>query len=203
VPNLYLVSPENALRLTEYVRAGGHLLMSFFSGIVDEYDRVHLGGYPAPFRELLGLRVDEFRPLDAGQVVDVELLGEAGGATLWSERITTEGAEVLGRFADGSPALTRSDFGSGVAWYLGTRPDPSLLQALTEHVVARAGVEPVVAGLPRGVQAVRRGDFLFLLNHNAHPSTVDLDRPMTDLLARESAPTKHVVLQERGVAVLR
>ena len=203
VPNLYLVSSADAERLTEYVRTGGHLLMSFFSGIVDESDRVHLGGYPAPFREVLGLRVDEFRPLDAGQVLPVELLGQAGGATLWSERITTEGAEVLGRFADGSPALTRSKFGEGVAWYLGTRPDPGLLQTLSGHVAARAGVEPVLAGLPGGVQAVRRGDFLFLLNHNPYMSTVDLDRPMTDLLSAGNAPAKRVELVARGVAVLR
>ena len=40
-------------------------MMSFFSGIVDEDDQVRLGGYPAPFRDLLGLRVEDFLPLSA------------------------------------------------------------------------------------------------------------------------------------------
>lgn len=31
-----------------------------FSGIVDEHDRVLLGGYPAPFRKLLGLEASEW-----------------------------------------------------------------------------------------------------------------------------------------------
>ncbi|MFB9902807.1 beta-galactosidase [Allokutzneria oryzae] len=203
VPNLYLVSEADAARLTEYVRTGGHLLVSFFSGIVDESDRVHLGGYPAPFRELLGLRVEEFLPLDTGSALQVELLGQTGGAMLWSERIVTEGAEVLGRFDDGTPTLTRAKFGQGVAWYLGTRPDPGLMRALSDHVVAEAGVEPVLAGLPSGVQAARRGEFLFLLNHNPHGSTVDVDRPMTDLLSPGKGAAKRVELPARGVAVLR
>src|SRR5262249_47578005 len=54
VPSLYMLDEEHAARLTEYVRGGGNLVVSFFSGIVDSNDRVHLGGYPAPLRDALG-----------------------------------------------------------------------------------------------------------------------------------------------------
>ena len=46
-----------------YVRAGGHVLVTYFSGIVDEHDHVWLGGYPGALRDLLGVRVEEFAPL--------------------------------------------------------------------------------------------------------------------------------------------
>ena len=56
--------------LAAFVRAGGHALVSYFSGIVDEADQVRLGGYPGAFAELLGVRVEEFAPLLPGSTVD-------------------------------------------------------------------------------------------------------------------------------------
>ena len=76
-------------------------------------------------------------------------------------------------FADGGPAVTRHAVGDGVAWYAATRFDPSPLLA---RVCAEAGVEPVLEGLPEGVEAVRRsgpgGDFVFVLNHTGAPVAV-------------------------------
>ena len=66
VPNLYLVSDETAAKLDRYVANGGVLVMSFFSGIVDENEQIRLGGYPAPFRKFLGIRVEEFAPMARG-----------------------------------------------------------------------------------------------------------------------------------------
>ena len=210
VPNLYLVSAENAARLTRYVRGGGHLVMSFFSGIVDECDRIHLGGYPAPFRELLGLHVQEFWPLDEGASLAVDLAGQPVRGTLWSELIEVEGAEVVGRFRarelEGAPAVTRHRFGDGVAWYLGTRLDEAAMRALIGRVSGEAGVAPVLPGLPAGVQAAIRendhGRFLFLLNHGELSHEVTLPEPATDVLAPDD-PITAVTLGERGVAILR
>ncbi|MER7499783.1 beta-galactosidase trimerization domain-containing protein [Nonomuraea pusilla] len=94
-------------------------------------------------------------------------------ADLWADDIVTEGAEVLAAYAGGplagGPAVTRHAFGAGTATYLGTRPDEAAMRELVRDALRRAGVEPVVAGLPEGVEAVRRGGHLFLLNHNDHP----------------------------------
>lgn len=101
VPNLYAVDEATAAALVEYVRGGGHLVMSFFSGIVDGNDRIHLGGYPPPFRELLGLHVEEFWPLPAGGSVE---LSPTGTGTRWSEWITVAGAEATHTFDGGELA---------------------------------------------------------------------------------------------------
>jgi beta-galactosidase len=172
VPNLYLLGQDDADRLAAYVEGGGHLVVSFFSGIVDGCDRVELGGYPARLRRLLGLRVEEFWPLDEGVTVPVEDVREAtppgapgelsGDADLWSEAIDLEGAEAVAVFAGGElagrPAVTRHAYGAGTAWYVGTRLRPEALRALTDRVRDTAGVRPVLPGLPEGVQAtVREG----------------------------------------------
>ncbi|MFD8328871.1 beta-galactosidase [Streptomyces lydicus] len=214
VPNLYLLTEADAERLAAFVRGGGRLLVSFFSGIVDAHDRVHPGGYPAPLRELLGLRVEEFWPLDAGRTVGIGNGTYAGRADLWSEAIDLEGAEALARFTDGDlagrPALTRHAYGQGTAWYVGTRPEPALMRALLDDVREAAGVAPVLPGLPAGVQATVRegasGRYVFLLNHGASAVDVDLPEPLYDALAAADGPARapvgRVTLAARGVAVL-
>src|SRR5688500_9219973 len=64
-PYLYLVTDDSVESIRRYVSDGGTLLMSFFSGIVDGRDHIRLGGYPAPFMELLGLRIEDFVPMAA------------------------------------------------------------------------------------------------------------------------------------------
>ncbi|MEU6115781.1 beta-galactosidase [Streptomyces sp. NPDC047117] len=212
VPNLYLLRTEDAERLAAYVHGGGHVLVSFFSGIVDAHDRVHPGGYPAPLRELLGLWVEEFRPLDEG--ARLLLRGRySGRADLWAEDIVLEGAGSVVDFVGEDPALrpaiTRHSYGRGTAWYVATRPDPGLMRSLMDDVREAAGVTPVLPGLPSGVQAaVRSGArerYLFLLNHGQEPADVPLPGPMTDALAQaapRAATVHHLTLPARGVAVL-
>jgi beta-galactosidase len=65
-PCLYLVTDDAAANIAGYVHGGGHLLCTFFSGIVNQDDAVRLGGYPGAFRDLLGVRVEEFFPLAEG-----------------------------------------------------------------------------------------------------------------------------------------
>ncbi|MEP6651026.1 MAG: beta-galactosidase [Lapillicoccus sp.] len=172
VPTLYLVTDEHAARIAEAAAAGTQVLVTFFSGIADEHDHVRLGGYPGAFRELLGVRTEELFPLDIGEAVPLESGGEA---SLWTEDLTATSATVLDRYASGPlagrPAMTRRSVGEGAAWYLATLPDDPTLDALLGDLLDAAGVQPVVAGLPRGVEGVRRqsgeASWLFLANDTA------------------------------------
>ncbi|WP_447002886.1 beta-galactosidase [Saccharothrix isguenensis] len=199
VPNLYLV--RDAEPLLSYVEDGGTVVMGFFSGVVDEHDRVRLGGYPAPFREMLGLRVEEMVPLGPDEVLECasEALGEFT-ADFWYDDLRTEGAEVIASVVDGVPVVLRNAFGAGAAWYVGTRPSAGAMRRLLSLVVASVGVEPVL-DVPRGVEVVRRGDVLFLVNHGVPDVRVDVPGVHVDLLT--GAPvTDSVTLGEFGVAAL-
>lgn len=55
---------------------------------------------------------------------------------------------------------------------LATVPDEDGVQAVVDHVLADAGVEPVVAGLPDHVEAARRGDLVTIINHGGEPVDV-------------------------------
>jgi beta-galactosidase len=205
VPNLYLVSDEAAANLERYVGGGGTLVVSFFSGIVDERDQIRLGGYPAALRRLLGIVVPEFWPHAAGELGHVAMDGERYSCDLWSDWIELEGADAVANFDDGwlsgRPALTRK----GSAWYLGTRLDAAGMDALVATLAQEVGLAPPLDA-PPGVEVVRReGDgraFLFLMNHSTEDATVELDGGFRDALTGTDS-TGAVTLEPFGVAVLR
>jgi beta-galactosidase len=170
VPNLYQVTDAAAQNLTRYVEGGGRLVMGPFSGVSDPDERIRLGGYPAPFRELLGLRIEEYWPLpdDRRPAVRSEALGDFTAAG-WAEWLTAGPATPVATFTDGPlrgiPAILRNDYGAGTAWYVATLPEPAALACLLTVARVEAGAEPVLPGLPPGIEAVRRGDKVFLLDH--------------------------------------
>jgi beta-galactosidase len=188
VPNLYLLHPDAAAGLERYVASGGHLLVSFFSGVVDHEDAVFSGGWPGPLRDVLGLTVEEHWPLAPGETLD--LLGPdgtaMGTASTWTEVVVPAGAEVVAELAGGdlpgAPAITRHRHGDGVATYLATRPDPEAMAALLAQACAAAGVAAQPVEAPPGVEVVRRGPALFLLNHTRAAVTVPLPREAESLL---------------------
>jgi beta-galactosidase len=165
VPSLYLTTPAAAANLTAYVENGGTLVVSYFSGIVDENDTVHPGGHPGALRELLGVEVEEFLPLRAGEQVILD-----GGLTadVWTEQLVLTTAEPVLRYLDGpaagSPAVTRHRLGRGTALYVSTRLNGSHLDA----VLREAGMAPR-EDIPDGVEVVERvgssARYVLALNH--------------------------------------
>jgi beta-galactosidase len=189
-PHLYLVNDRAVQNIESYVAGGGTLVMSFFCGIVDAHDHARLGGYPAPFQKMLGLRVEEFAPYAESQTNTICTQDEDEfESSLWSDVIRLQGAEAiahyLGDYHSGSPAMTRNRFGNGTAFYLGTSPACGGLAWLLERALAAAGVK-ATGRSTAGVELVRRTNgtqsWLFALNHSAVQVDVPLDRPGQDLL---------------------
>ncbi|UPZ28653.1 beta-galactosidase [Streptomyces sp. LRE541] len=202
VPQLYLLTDTAIDNLVAYVRGGGTLVCGFLTGIADEDDRVRTGGMDERLRELFGIRtLHEWWPLGPGEYAECD--GFRG--TLWSEEIEplTETEDVVthsrykGGELDGLPAVLRR----GRAWYVSTLPEPDALRTLLQGVAAGAGVRPVLEGLPAQVEAVRRGDLLFVLNHGRDPVTVEVPGEYRDLLG-ERQVTGSLELGRYGVAVL-
>ncbi|WP_376796872.1 beta-galactosidase [Thermogemmatispora sp.] len=217
-PLLYLLRPGLAQKLEHFVAAGGTLLITFFSGIVDAYDRVVTGGYPAELRRLLGLRVSEFDPwseeMSNTLVIEEGALQGRYACSLWGEVLELEGAQALGRFASdyyaGSPALTVHHFGQGRAYYLATQPEAPFLRRLLQQLCQEAGLAPVLEA-PAGVEISRRvaadgRSFYFLLNHTRQEVTLSLPAghfrrlPEGEIASGQQrlAPLSVLVLQERN-----
>ncbi|MFF6883923.1 beta-galactosidase [Streptomyces sp. NPDC012421] len=199
LPHLYLLDDRSIAALERYVAGGGRLVCGFFTGVADPDDRIRPGGTDARLRALLGIdRIDEHWPLAPGEHADCGTFR----ATLWSEELVpAPGTETLAAYRggelDGRPAVLRH----GRTRYLSTLPEPDALRALLTEAAREAGIHPVLAGLPDGVEAVRRGDLLFLLHHGRAPVTVRVPGRHRDLLTGTTVDDT-LTLDRFGAAVL-
>ncbi|MFI7498155.1 beta-galactosidase [Streptomyces sp. NPDC049687] len=208
-PVLHVVPAELAKELTRYAEQGGHLITTYFSGVVDENDHVWLGGYPGALRELLGIRVEEFGPLLAGESVELD---DASTGTVWTDRITVTDADtqVLAHYHSGvhagRPAITRRTTGAGSAAYVSTRLGVDGLRALLPRLLEPAGVsselpEDVRGSVELTVRRGAEGRFLFLVNRT--DETVPVAGLDGDVLTGGDRTDGALVLEPRAVAVLR
>ncbi len=181
-PLQFLMTPEWAAKLHAYVEAGGHLLLTWRSGVRTASNLSHTeDAVPALVNDLCGLTVAEYDCLR-----DTEGLVEWDGiqypCRYFADVVETTAAEPLATYARefyaGTPAITRSTFGRGQVWYVGTTPGEALAAKLAQTLCADAGITPLME-TPHGVEAVRRVTedgraYLFLLNHNADAREVSL-----------------------------
>ncbi|MEV8360369.1 beta-galactosidase [Microbacterium sp. NPDC076895] len=206
-PILHIVPQELAWRLEQYVQTGGHLVTTYFSGIVDQNDHAWLGGYPGALKDLLGIQIEEFGPLPDDTSVELDT-GTSG--TLWADRITacSEDVDVIHRFIsedyEGEPAVTRRSVGSGSAGYVATRLGPVGLQPVLKHFVQHAGIEPELpAELAGSVELALRTngteDFVFIINRT--DAMVDASSVQGTVLIGATDPG-NLKLGPRGVVVL-
>jgi beta-galactosidase len=208
-PNLYLVSEETAHRVAEHVASGATFVTSFFSGIVDDNDHIYLGGYPGPWRDLLGIVVEEFVPFPEGHEGMIRTAaGHVCACSVWSEVVALRGAQARATFEDGTckglPAVTHNTVGAGRAYYLATRPAQSFMEDLLGEVCRAGGVEGFSG--PAGVEVARRSgsehDFTFYLNHRDIAVEVERVPAGLDLLGAGTTSNK-LRLEPFGVAVIR
>ncbi|MEV4518428.1 beta-galactosidase [Dactylosporangium sp. NPDC049525] len=207
VPNAYLVSDRCAAALTRFVEAGGTLVCSYFSGVVDPANQVRQPAYPGAFRRLIGAYIDEYWPARGDETFEVRFAdGTVAASDWWQESIHPETATVLASYTSGflagRPAILEHRLGAGRVVYIGTRLEPAALRDTLLGAVRDAGVAPVVDGAPAHVEAVRRGAFLFLLNHSDSESAEVPVPAGVDLLTGERVGGS-VVLAPLAVRVIQ
>ena len=148
-PVLYMVKEGMKEALTKFVENGGILITTFMSGLVDESDNVHLGGYPGPLRELAGVWVEEIDALAPEQTNTITFTdGTRMTCNLLCDLIHLEGAQLLASYDEnfyaGLPAITKNTFGKGCTYYIGTNMGQEGIDKVLKMAAQQAGVHPVV-----------------------------------------------------------
>lgn len=188
-PMLYMVKPGVDEKLRRFVKNGGCLVVTNFSGYVDESDLVTVGGYPGKLRDILGIWVEESDALPEGTANSFTWEGQRYEAGLLCDLLHPEGAEVLAvyeqDFYAGMPVLTVNRCGSGSVYYVAAQSEKAFYAKLTGKLCSEYGIAPTMQ-TPDGVEAVLRqgknADFLFVLNHSGEERTVTIPADGVELL---------------------
>lgn len=125
VPPLYVADDALLQKISDYVKNGGHVIMSFKSGYCNEHNVVRSVTAPGPLREAAGISYQEYSTIkEVGFVNDSFGVGaEKNMAMVWAEYLVAETAKPLAYykapFLSKYPAVTENKFGKGSLIYQG------------------------------------------------------------------------------------
>jgi len=212
-PALYAASDAEIAALKEYVRAGGHLVLSFKSGFSDENVKVRSTSQPGGLAEVVGATYSQFA---IPEKVSLKGEGFASGRTedvrWWMELLEPTTATVVasyehpvwGKYA----AVTRNRYGKGEVTYVGFMAGDKVMAKILGRAVERAGVTQlngafkyplIVRG---GVNGQGRG-IHYLLNYSAESREVQypFGAGMDLLTGRQLKKGNRVELAAWGVVI--
>jgi beta-galactosidase len=215
VPPLYVASDAVLARLSNYVNAGGRLVVAFKSGFCNEFSTVRWTSMPGPLKDAAGFHYQEFSNLEK----PLGLKGDPFGAGVenkvsdWAEMITLDSAKALAYyehpFFGKYPAITRNEFGRGSLTYEGTVLSDKLQQVVLTGVLKEAGLLSSDQTLPATVRIKhgtnKSGKTLhFYLNYSSAPQTIMFAYGAGTELLSQSAVAKgqSITLQPWDAAIV-
>ncbi len=181
-PMLYMFRADVEKRLRKFAEDGGTLILTFWSGLVDENDLLFLGDKPHGLTDAAGLRfgeIDTFPDHRRNCMVPASADPSAPGFCLretssfrYCELDHLDGAEplmVYGKdFYRGRCAFTLNHFGKGRVYYLSTWPERGWLCDMVKELLREQDIESLVDDLPEKVAVSERQNthsrYLFLQN---------------------------------------
>ena len=183
VPMLYMFREGLAERLESFTADGGILVVTHWSGVVDEYDSIYPGKTPYGLSEVLGLRRAEIDALQDGvENVTIPVAGNGLGlrknytCSVLSEIPEVYSAEPIllygNDFYKGFPVVTEHDYKKGIAYYIASMMEEDFYYDFFSSLIEKNGIEPSAKALPRGVFASERiGNgkrYIFLQNFSGN-----------------------------------
>jgi len=206
-PLLFVTEDETSDKLQHFVEGGGTLVLTFRSGVKDEFNVVRNDTLPGPLRKISGLVVEEYDPIGQQELTVRTTEGSTYAGSGWADLIRLEGAEATAHydshFYAGGPAVTMNKAGKGCCYYVGAMLDGAFWRDFARRLAAAAGEKTLA--LPEGVEVVRRSSeersLIFVMNHNNCDVSAPLESRGTELISGESID-ETVHLKPYGFAII-
>jgi beta-galactosidase len=161
VPVLYISDDALLQRISDYVKNGGHVVMTFKSGFANQDSAVRWVRAPGPLREAAGFSYQEFSSLEhplalKGDPFNVSSAGPtANQVYYWAEFLMPEHAKPLAwydhPFFGKWPAITENQYGTGTLLYEGTFLSDQLQTFILRATLEKAGLTSPDQQLPPAV----------------------------------------------------
>ncbi len=146
-PALLTLNEKRVTNLTNFVKKGGHLVLTIRTGMKDEYNTLLPSRQPGPLAKLSGVEVEDYYALDKSVPIEGKWLN--GFSRLWAERLNLLDQQnalpisTYGRsngWLDGQIAIAVHPFGAGLVYTVGVYLDENAQQTLLDHILKMAGI---------------------------------------------------------------
>ncbi len=184
VPVLYVASDELLKKISDYVHAGGHVLMTFKSGFTNENSAVRWERAPGPLRDAAGFTYQEFSNLEEPIALKgnpFSVAADQNEVRTWAEFLQPTTAKAMAYydhpFFGRWPAITHNSYGSGTLTYEGTLVSDGIQKQVVLKTLAECGLTSSDQSLPASIR-VKHGvnragkDIHYYLNYSGTPQTV-------------------------------
>ncbi len=197
-PSLFVAEPALVGKLTEYVRAGGTLVLTYRSGIKDEHNVVTDRTLPGPLAELAGIAIHDYDPQTSQTQEIVDADGLRYPARVWFDILEPTTARVLATYGHGyyagKAAITENAFGSGSVIYVGAESaSPLFYLRMALQACQHAGLR-IGKILPEGLEMAEREksgkSIVFLLNYTERAQRLDLGQSYLNALTGKDEPSE-------------
>lgn len=202
IPEHVLIEAAVAETIRRFVEKGGTVIMTGYSGNVDETGKAFSSSKPGYLSDVFGIRVAGFcrtnikgfhskgaEIIGAGNQSHELLKVDRDEARLlidvdYYEELELKTAECFARFTDKNTcAISVNQYGKGEAYYMATESNQTLLAWLVAYVTKDLGIEKGVE-TPTGVQARRIScNQYFYVNTNDKEVIIPLVRPGKGILS--------------------
>jgi len=211
VPMLYMMNEDTMAKFKDYVAAGGNLVMTYISGLVDLTDLTYLNGWPAGLQELFGLNyleTDTYYPKDCNAVT---YYGKTYEVRDYASILAVKDATIDGIYEQDfyakKAAVTRNPFGKGQAYFVGARMEHAFHVDFYDNLLTELAISaPVEVKHGAGVSVQVREDadhqYVFIMNFTEESQNVELGFAAEDMLAGGTL-SGQFVLETYGVKILK
>jgi beta-galactosidase len=193
VPGLQMTDDQVHQQLNNYVAAGGHLLLTCRTALMDRNGQMWEAPTANPILPLIGAGIEGYDGLPDGTFAKLEMDGRSFDWGVWADHLTANPeTQVLATYSEqffkGTPAVTQKRHEKGTVTYCGVFAEQPFINALLEKLVAADGALKTTI-LPDRVQLLRRGKYWMLLNYRDQPVSAPAPANATFVMgSREVVP---------------
>ncbi len=197
-PAYQQMSLELIKKLTDYVKAGGNLVMSCRTGHQDEFGHLWEAKHAEPLYELIGGEI-EFYDLLRTYAPDTVIMNQKTYAwNTWGDILkANKGTETWGTYSGdyyaGKPSVTFNKLGKGTVTYVGADSHDGMLEdAVMNKLYKRLGI--AIKNYPKGIIVEYRDGFGIAMNYSDKDYEMSIPENAEIMVGKKIIPTAGVLV---------
>lgn len=185
-PAFELVDQALIAKWENYVKQGGHLVLTLRTGVKDRNGHIFSSGWGEMIYPLIDAEIENFDQLMPGAKGSIEAFGKEYYWNNWADLVQAKSpenvlAQYTNQFYKGKAAVVSHKIGNGSVTYIGVDTDDGALEKdVLRKVYTRANI--VTANYPEGIYVQWRDGFWVAVNYSSQDYKLELTEKSTVLI---------------------